>query len=363
MAQPANTSSLDIMANLTEFTDTLPYPVLMKLAGLVALLVLPLVIGYLAFRGFNHFSGVIQRRAALGAMSKDLTPGNKILIASVRGAGGGIARERIMTAMEEFLPEFNFGSPFYMGAAPISIESTDFALSRDDFERLSNSFEDSGAHLIIWGEARQATKSTRLCFATPAMLKGEKAGGFFTMDLKGSPRDWEQDEFLAIAYVAGKRLRPGLGRPADFRADRLEPILRSMSRLIEADDIVTGRARTELEDDFAAGALHVGETLENAEWLQRSVDFRVKALQTLNPVHEPIRWSQAKIDLGRAMCRLCERKFDPGRLEEAMTHIREGIDNTKSDKRMQLAETGFEALQRAEQMIADRRRFSIRWSV
>jgi hypothetical protein len=183
------------------------------------------------------------------------------------------------------------------------------------------------------------------------------------MDVKGNPRTWSEDEYMAMAYVAGKRLRPALGRPSDFRADRLEPILLSMAKVLDSGDVISGPARTELEDDYAAGALHVGQTMKSAEWLQRSVDFRSSALKTMQRGADPVRWAQAKIDLGRAMCGLCEQKFEPGTLQNAMTHIREGIDSTKSDRRMQLAETGFEALQRAEQMLADRRRFSIRWSV
>lgn len=363
MAQPVDAFSSEALSGVAAFAESLPNPIPLKLVGLAAIIIAPVILLYLAIRIFNSVSGTIQRKAALNAMKQDQTPGNKILIAQVKGSAGGVACDKLMTAMEQHLPDFNFGSPFYMGAAPISIEATDFALSRADFETLDAAFKASGADLIVWGETRPAPKATRLCFATPATLNNLQAGGFFTMDLDGNPRNWDEDEFLAIAYVAGKRLRPSLARPGDFRAERLQPILVSMSKLLESDGVVSGQAKTELEDDYAAGALHVGETLESDEWLQKSVDFRTRALGTLNPGQEPIRWSQAKIDLGRAMCRMCERKFDPAKLQEAMTHIREGIDNTKSDQRMLLAETGFAALQRAEQMLADRRRFSIRWSV
>lgn len=363
MAQTAPSLVSNINSQVSTFLESLPYPEAIKLVGVIALIILPIILLYAAIRLFNVFSGRIQRVAAMRAMHRDTTPGNKILIASIRGASGGAARSKVMEAMEQHLPDFNFNSPFYMGAAPVSIEATDFALSRADFATLKATFEASGADLIIWGDTQHASKATRLCFATPQTIKGNQSGGFFTMDLTGNPRNWSDEEYMAMAYVAGKRLRPSLGRPSDFRADRLEPILLSMSKVLESGDVITGAARTELEDDYAAGALHVGQSLKSAEWLQKSVDFRTSALETMQRGSDPIRWAQAKIDLGRAMCGLCEQKFEPAMLQNAMTHIREGIDSTKSDQRMQLAETGFEALQRAEQMLADRRRFSIRWSV
>lgn len=363
MDQTVSAQFLNMFSTLIGFVETLPNQGLIKILGALGMVILPVLLVFVAVRFIIRISGSIQRMAALGAMKKDDTPGNKILIASVRGHAGGTARNKVMEALENRLPEFNFGSAFYMGAAPIEIGAMDFALSRADFETLESSFQASNADLIIWGDANYAQNVTRLCFTTPKLLHGGSAKGFFTLDLKSQPGAWANSEYLAIAYVAGRRLRPSLGKPSDFRAERFQSILSSMSQLIDVKDVLSGQALTEIEDDFAAGALHVGEALNSTEWLNKSIDFRVRALSEMKPGDDPIRWSQAKIDLGRAMCRICATKFDPGMLQEAMTHIREGIDNTKSDERMRLAETGFTALQKAEQMLADRRRFSIRWSV
>ncbi len=344
-------------------TERLLYPELFQLLGVIAAIVIPLALLACAAFFFFRMSATVQRKAAILAMREDQTPGNKILIGNIDGRSGGAASRKVMTALEERLPEFNFGSDFYMGAAPLTLEATDFALTRSDYKELTTVFEESGADLIIWGDTNFGPHSTRLCFATPATLRESSSSGFFSMDIARSPSDWTEEDFLSIAYVAGKRLRPSLGKPADFRAERLQPILQAMSTLLEAENKLEGQAGKELEDDFAAGALHVGETLNNKDWLEKSIAFRTKSLAKMSPGKDPIRWSQAKIDLGRAMCLVCEHKFEPAKLQEAMTHIREGIDNTKSDARMQLAEAGFASLQKAERMLADRRRFSIRWSV
>lgn len=363
MAQSLNAFFGDLNSSAVSFAQGMPAHELFIILGVAFAVILPAVILGFGFLGFLKVSRVVQRKAAERAMLNDQTPGNKILIGRIVGAAGSKAQRRVMDALEEKLPEFNFGSAFYMGAAPVNIEATDFALSRADFQELDAAFQASGADLIVWGDTNFKSNTTRLCFATPATLRSNSSTGFFPLDIENAPAEWGQDEYLAVAYVAGKRLRPSLGRPADFRADRLQPILKSMGSLLESDIVLNGRARTELEDDYAAGALHVGEALNSAEWLEKSISFRTKSLENMTPGSDPIRWSQAKIDLGRAMCLMCEQKFEPAKLQEAMAHIREGIDNTKSDARMQLAETGFASLQKAEQMLANRRRFSIRWSV
>lgn len=343
--------------------STLGFSDALLIFGFVCLCLIPLVLIVVALTSFSKLTRLIQRRAALSAMKKDQTPGNKILIATIDGAGGNTARKQFQKALESNLTDFNFGSPFYMASAPVQLDVTDFALSKGDYETLVRMFEDSQADLIVWGERNGRRDCTRLCFATPKTLSEQNGQGFFYLDLKGHPSDWGEAENLALAYVSGKRLRPALSNPKNFKAERFQPILESMAVLLDAEDVLSGSARIELEDDFAAGALHVGEELNSVDWLTKSVEFRLAALRVLKPADEPLRWSQAKIDLGRAMCLQCEHKFEPGKLQEAMAHIRDGIDNTKSDARMKLAEVGFEALQKAEQMLADRRRFSIRWSV
>ena len=103
--------------------------------------------------------------------------------------------------------------------------------------------------------------------------------------------------------------------------------------------------------------------MKSPEWLDTAVTYRTRALAGMKRSEDPVRWAQAKLDLGRAMTQQCEHKFEPTRLQEAMAHVREAIDSTKTDSRMQLAELGIAALKQAETMLANRRRFSIRWNV
>lgn len=353
----------ELNAQLEPLISNLPFLNVWVAVGAICILVVGIGLFFGLLRGVGKASDSIARASALAAMKKDETPGNKVLMANFSGRASGKTSKTVTDALETYLPEFNFGSGFYLGSAPVEITSTDFALAKADHSLLKATFEKSGADLIIWGEGSGSTKTTQICLSTPSLLAEKQSQGFFALNVEGHPSNWSAETHRAIAYVAGKRLRPSLGRPEDFRAERLQPIVQSMGMLLESEHGLTGRALIELEDDYAAGALHVGAELNDADWLQKSADYRAKTLEVLTPKDEPLRWAQAKIELGRAMCLLCEHKFDPMKLQEAMTHLREAVDLSKNDERMKLAETGFTALNRAEELLASRRRFSIRWSV
>lgn len=344
-------------------SDGLPNPGVFATLGLVAIVILGAIALFWLVRLVLILAHRVHIKAAMRAMERDTTPGSKIMVASVKGTQGMSARAVVLDALENYLPEFNFGSAFYLGACPISIEATDFALSKADHETLKTAFETSDANIIIWGETRGSEKGAVLCMATPGMLDGQNPRGFFSFTLKGAPSEWTEDARRAIAYVAGRRLRPALGRPADFRADRLVPIADSMSRLLASEAVLSGQALTELEDDYAASALHIGQNMKSMDWLTRAADYRTRALAGLKRSDDPVRWAQAKLDLGRALTSQCELKFDQAKLQEAMAHVREAIESTKTDSRMQIADLGIAALKQAETMLANRRRFSIRWNV
>ncbi|MAK59872.1 MAG: hypothetical protein CMK09_02725 [Ponticaulis sp.] len=351
------------LAAISEFSASLPQADLFAALGLFSLVVLSALLLFLAIRFAFKISHSWHQLASLRAMRIDDTPGLKIMVARMDGTQGMSLRKNVLHALEHFLPEFNFGAPFYLGSFPVKFEVSDIALSGAEIHRLQDIFKKSNADLIVWGEARGRVDETTLCFATPRPSDKTKGIEFFPVTFKGSASSWGEKDYRALAYVAGRRLRPSLGKPADFRAERLQPIVRSMEKLLESESVLTGRSKTELEDDFAAGALHIGEQLKDIEWLEKSVDFRQRSLESLQQGEQPLRWAQAKIDLGRALMHQCEYRFEPIKLQDAMKHLREGIDSTKNDAHMRLTETGIAALQQAETMLANRRRFSIRWNV
>ena len=362
MAQSVNSASGAFGTAISEFAASLPDRDLFAVMGAVALVLLGFVVLALIVRGLLITSKHLNQVSAARAMAADTTPGNKIMMVRFRGANGRATRHAVTNALEHYLPEFNFGSPFYLGYSATEIEASDFALTRTDFQNLEQIFATSGADLIVWGAADVKEKLQRIYFCTRDMLAGGNPKGFFTLTMTGKPSEWAESEMRAIAYVAGRRLRPSLGRPADFRADRLTPIVEAMEKILLADSVLTGQALSEIESDYTAGALHLGEQFKDTDWLDKSVTRLAAALSTLNPEDNLMRWARAKIDLGRAMCYQCEQKFESAKLQEAMAHIRDGVNASQAGEGRVQAERGVAAMKRAEQILESRRRFSIRWN-
>lgn len=353
----------DLNASVRALTETLPYPEYILLVGLFALSVGGVLVLIWCVRQMLRLYSHFNRQVSMAAMSGDETPGSKILIAKFKGFSGHPVRKGVLSALETKLSEFNFGSTFYLGTCPLDIRASGTALTRHDHEQLSSAFKESGADLIVWGEVGRKVDGTVICFTTPGLLRDFVERGVFSMKIAIPVRHWDENEYRAIAYVAGKRLRPGLAKPDSFKAERLEPIIRSMGELITGEPVLTGRAQSELEDDYAAAALHLGRELKSPHWLEISVTCRKRAIANMKLSDNPPRWIQARIDLGRALTLQCEHAFDAVKLQEAMTHIREAVEATSADTRIKLAESGFEALKTAETLLADRRKYSIRWTV
>ena len=347
---------------VSEFVATLPSPDLFAVLGATAIAIVAILLVVLLVLVIFTLSRRLQQASSEAAMRNDETPGNKIMIAHFSGSKGGSVRRQLGKALETYLPEFNFGSPFYIGYCGLKLDAIDFAYTEQDHARLKALFEASGADLIAWGGALPDSKAQRLCFTTRDMIATNRPQAFFMLTLEGDVAEWGEDELRTMAYVAGRRLRPALGRPADFRADRLMPILHAMEKLLNAETPPTGRAAVELEEDFAAGALHVGDQVNSLEWLDKAASLRARMLSQMKPDDNLLRWSRAKIDLGRAMCLQYEHKFESAKLQDGMNHVREGIEAGRADPRLKYTETGVAALRRAEGVLESRRRFSIRWN-
>lgn len=363
MSQSETSFLTNLSSSVDTFADTLAYPGPYILFGFFAFVVVSVLFVFWLTAHILTLSDRFQRKVAMTSMANDTTPGNKIMIAGFSGFTGMSMRGRISDALELYLPEFNFGADFYLGSCPLRIRSTGPSLSRADLARLQGTLNVSGADLIIWRQRGDTGKGASLCFATAEMLSSGQERGFILVHPEKPLSDWDEADLRAIAYVAGKRLRPALGKPGSFKPERLAPIIESMGHILAADQVLSGKAQAELEDDYAGGALHLGAHLENTDWLEASVIQRLQTLEQIKQSDDRMRWAQTKIGLGRAMTLQCGQTFDPQKLTEAMTHIREGVDAVKSDPHLQLAETGFEALKLAEKLLADRRKFSVRWTV
>ena len=313
--------------------------------------------------------GGMSRSARTAAIRRDDVIGPKILLGLTTGPKSKAVDEFFQSALADHMPRFNFGSPFKVIKLPSRLE----ALDRDngkmpvDVRALAErTLYKSDASMLLWSVFDRKRKSfTVFMLAQDPVERTLTRFRTYDMPIRGVGSDdkWSDEQAKGFAYVVAKTLQPALGRPQDFRSERLQPIVSEMESLLMAERAVVGKTRFELEDDFAAGALHLGEETGEMVWVEKAAAQRARALDLIDVSEEPVRWATAKIDLGRSLCTLCEKRFDPVRMQEAMAHLREAVDHLKADERMKLTDTALAALGKAEQTLANRRRFSIRWTV
>jgi hypothetical protein len=265
---------------------------------------------------------------------------------------------------------FAFGGSVTPINAPVSAEEwLEDGQSRQGkrvFARLLNDLKRTDAEVVLTGRTvprrgKEPQKTEILIQA--AERPGRPAAPPRRLTLTGAPTSWLEAEGDALAYILAKVLQPALGNPADFRVERLRPIVERLEVLSVSPLALDDATKSELADDFAVGALRIGEGMDQAAWLEKAALARTRMLATTERSENLTRWVAAKVDLGRATALLCETRFDPVKMQEAIAHLKEGVEALRVTEPLQLAEGASRALQRAERTLADRRRFSIRWPV
>ena len=217
--------------------------------------------------------------------------------------------------------------------------------------------------MIVWGE-RVGRGNEGLNVFTLS-----RAGGLTSDEavlqhfaLPSAPKHRGEAVQRVAAYLLAKRLQPSLGRPADFRAERLEPVAAQLEGLIDAARALAPRVRNEIERDFSAAALHVGEAGSDTSWLDKVIELRRGALERLGSTPQAGIWAEAKLDLGRAMIAKASRRFDPAIVSEGSAHLREAIEVLKADPSIRRAEDAMRTLDSARSLTANRDRFSINFN-
>jgi hypothetical protein len=289
------------------------------------------------------------------------------LFGRVKGPDADVAAE-FLTRVNDRLGKFAFGLQLRGEAAPVEAWAWQTQpLDREGREALAKverKLAQTDGEVAVWGMTAPARRkqpaNLELIIATAAR-PGRPAAPPRRVTVLGEAATWSGMTVDAVAYLMAKSLQPALGRPSDFRPERLRPIVEALDVLVAAEVPLDPNSRAELIDDFAAGALHLGEMLGAAAWLEKAVRARLMALEGMDRGAAPGRWVTAKVDLGRAMALLHEIRFDPVKMQEAITHLKDGVEALRAEPTLMRAEGASRAIHRAERALADRRRFSIRW--
>ncbi len=306
--------------------------------------------------------GLVSRLVSVvsaSAVSRDRAPGYRVLLATFDGSNGGKARRFLEAAMQTHLATFSFDAPFRLVKTGLISGGRDEAAVKAARRRLKR----SGADMIVWGRRISARPDGLRIYTLSrggGMSVGEAQVEIAT--LPGRKAMWNETLAPVAAYLIARRLQPSLGRPSDFRPERMEPVVEALETLLEAGAGTAPAVREELERDFIAAALHVGEAGGKLEWLERVIEIRTRTLDELGTAPSPGVWTQAKLDLGRAMLAKAERHFDPDLVQTGAAHLREAVEMLKSDDALRAAEEALATLDKAQNLMENRKRFSINFN-
>lgn len=306
----------------------------------------------------KFFTGLAWRAKAR-RMRTSRRPGYFFLVAPFEGPLSEQSRAFSQAALDAHLSAFSFNAPFEVHGLSNGRRT---ASRVEDAKAMMVATE---ADLVLWGQQVRGSQTRGLKLeglvrhAGDTISDAETFSFFVPGDLKESGADMAR----LLAYGVCREVQPALGRPEDFRAERLEPIARRFGRLIESHkDTKPVQVLRQLQDDYAAAALHIGETTPDSEWLEAAAKS-YEAIIAQGRTGDAARWVTAKLGLGRAMLALAEQKYDPVVVQEGTSHVRAALDVLRGDPKLRAADQGVNSLRKAERMLENRRRFSITWPV
>jgi hypothetical protein len=290
----------------------------------------------------------LRRTALASAVKRDNERGARILV--VRGGAGrrSSISSFLRTAVETHLKDYMFGGPFRVITYPGSL---------DGDARAHQLMKRTDADLILWAEAPRGTKGFARILARPSNAF-EAARTPVTFAMPKDKPEWDAALTRAMAYAAAKQFRPALGRPQDFRAERLQPVVESLLSILSAKPKADPALLAEMVDDASAGALQLAFAGDDT-WIDRAVEIARSTLADINRSAAPDRWIAANITLGRALRLKAEKRFDPVMLREGIAHLTEALEALRSEPRLKLAESAAQAIGEAQKLLGTRRKFSI----
>jgi hypothetical protein len=320
-----------------------------ELGGLGVAIALGLAVALLFTLAVSLFNWLVTLRRQARALEISMMTDHGARVVLVDGRGG---RQRGVTrfmheALQAHLPDFMFGGPFRLISYPGKLDKEAAAI-----ELLKR----SDADLLIWPESKAGQRVIRI--ASRPSSPFEKLRPPQNILMPKDKESWNKGLARCLAYAAAKQFRPALGRPQDFRSERLQPVVETLLQILDTKPKADPRLLAEMMDDASAGSLQLAFAGDDA-WLDRSVGIARTALADINRSASPDRWITAKITLGRALRLRAEKRFDPVLLQEAIAQLSEALEALRSEPRFKLAEAAAQAIGDAQRLLGARRKFSI----
>lgn len=327
--------------------------------GLIAACLIVLLLALWLIRRILRWLSTAGSAVSAGAKGRKSQIGYRILLSPLEGRGGGAMFKFLASAGDKHMSSFSFDAPLQLSRTARIKGGRSAKAERAARKRLKR----SDADMIVWGE-RLGRGVDGFCVFSLSRAGGLKASeAIFDQFLLPTSSKLRGDDVQRVAaYLLAKRLQPSLGRPADFRAERLEPVAVQLEELLGDAKHLAPSVYQELERDFSAAALHVGESNKDQSWLEKVVTLRRATLERLGDKPQPGVWAEAKLDLGCALIASAAGKFDASIVTEGSVHLRDAIEVLKTEPSIRRAEDAIRTLESARQLTANRDRFSINFN-
>lgn len=360
-----------LAAGWSDFLETFPrqaldafftYPHIV--AGVVSVGLAAFVVGFFwVARGATQ--GAARANFALKAqqLRRSRDHRARVLIANIDGFGGAALREEIAEGVERRFGLFAFQAPAQVEAFPLRLKTLPENTHPERRRRVAmeaiEALDKSASDVIIWGKRHLDGRVELRLVAAPQFGR--------IADTHEIAFKWHPGEALGaiddvISYACARRARPVLNRPQDYKPEKLQLIVDALDRIIARPPEGLGdKAMMEILNDYASGALSLGERGGHVSWLERALGARERFISHLDRQRDPAAWGAAQQEVGRALAALGERDADRAKLEDAVSRLKMSLDALRATDTLQAAEIAMRALARTEQTLAQRRRVGLRW--
>jgi hypothetical protein len=266
-------------------------------------------------------------------------------------------------AIEDNFGMFSFEQNVQVDLFPIKLKTVPANAHPETRRRIAveaaEALERSAADVIVWGRKTILGKLDLRLTTLPGYGRTHDVQDFQLAWRVGRPEEIVQ---RALAFALARKARPVLHRPQDYKPERLQPIVESLDKMVDARPVeISDNLQLDILSDFASGALSLGERGGHIKWLTKALDARQSYLDKVDRTTDPGAWGAAQQEIGRALTALGEREGARDKLEEGAARLRLAMDALRSTDSLQQAEVALRALQRAEQTLQQRRRVGLRW--
>ena len=263
-------------------------------------------------------------------------------------------RKRLKHVLVGELGEFLFSSNFVLLDTP--------HLPHNDEETARQRLARSNADIVVWGEL---TDDKPKNFVLKCLRRtgggAELKTSLITSVVPASGAFWRQEAgWSLISYLVANGVQPILATPSAFRRDKVQGLVQKLQDIISSDILegVEPSLKAKIEDEFCAGALHISDQDAHDDFADSVIALRRKNLSESDALSSD-RIIQIKMELGRALLRKSDKKYDNGDVAEAMGHLGDAINFMRRHPRIKLAQEANEQLARAKGLLENRRRFSL----